>query len=59
MLKVKGLAGISADLEVIMDYKLKLSIQCEFVAKKANSIYRCMNNKLSCEAHNVTAPCSH
>jgi len=34
MLKVKGLAGISADLEVIMDYKLKLSIQCEFVAKK-------------------------
>lgn len=35
MLKVKGLAGISADLEVIMDYKLKLSIQCEFVAKKS------------------------
>lgn len=34
MLEVKGLAGISADLEVIMDYKLKLSIQCEFVEKK-------------------------
>lgn len=34
MLEVDGPAGISADMEVIMNYKLKLSIQCEFAAKK-------------------------
>lgn len=34
MLEVDELAGISADQEVIMDYKLKLSIQHESAAKK-------------------------
>lgn len=44
MLRDNVLASISAekDLEVITNYKLNLSVQCDFVAEKANIVSTCM-----------------
>lgn len=44
MLRDNVLASISAekDLEVIMNYKLNISVECDFFAEKAKVISRCM-----------------